>query len=503
MQYPINKTGSDTQLPPEGGASVEKIAALVSIACVLQISEALIPQPVPGVRVGLANMITMLTLLELGFKSALEVAVLRTVVSSFVLGTFMTPTFIMSFSGAVVSTMAMGIFTKISSFAPKYGFSIIGISVIGSIVHNITQLTIAYFLLVKHPSIFYFLPILMVSAVIMGWVTGFITIQVWQKLLASKQDEKSDNLFVPAQSTQAVQYGGEALMGNSFLHRLAPEWKILGMIVLCGLIVFLRSFWMYLILASAFTSLMLVTRLPWSAYGKTLSRMRSLGSFILISFSFPIIFSATGSGPAIASFGPLKISEQGLATGSLFAVRIIMLLWVSHLLSVYTAPASINAGLKKVLWSFKFLGLPVNRISSIISIAWSGLPSFREKVRATICERENILAASGAKRTGLTRIKNLINIISDIITAAYSTSVPPLGVPATPSGTDALQRNTDNPAKRDQQYQNASARGGSAFGGKAELLYYRQGEYPMVQSVNLTLENRARGIILDNKISEG
>lgn len=422
MQSPINNTVSGPK------ASVEKIAALVSIACVLQISESLIPQPVPGIRVGLANMITLLTLLELGFKSALEVAVIRTVVSSFILGTFITPTFFMSFSGAILSTIMMGIFAGISSLAPGYVFSIIGISVIGAITHNVTQLSIAYFLLIKHPSIFYFLPILMISAVIMGWVTGFITIQVWLKLIKARQEGRNTLPNPPKESSQPVAETTYPMTnlrtGDSFLHRMAPEYKILGMILLCGLIIFVRSFWAYLALAGAFAALMLVTKLPWSEYGKTLARIRGLGTFILISFSFPIIFSATGSGNAIANLGPLKISEQGLITGSLFTVRIIMLLWASYLLSVFTPSDSMNSGLKKVLWPFRFLGLPVNRISSIISIAWSGLPAFREKVRATIKEREHILSDSGKKRTGIKRIKNLIHIISDIITSAYRQGEP-------------------------------------------------------------------------------
>ena len=426
MQSLTKNTVLERNLQTQGvkaEAGIAKIAALVSIAGVLQISESLIPQPVPGVRVGLANMITLITLVELGFKSALEVAVLRTIVSSFILGTFMTPTFVMSFSGALVSTAVMGAFAFISSQAPKYGFSIIGISILGAIAHNVTQLSVAYFLLIKHPSIFYFLPILMISAVIMGWITGFVTIQVILKLrkspLADPGLEEIDSSPLPSVAAQAM--AGEN-SGNSFVHRMAPQWKIVMMMALCVLIVFLRDFRAYGVLAIAIIGLMLITRLPWKAYGNALVRVRSLGSFILISFSFPILFSAAGSTEVIAGFGPLKISQQGLATGSLFAVRLIMLLWVSYLFSVFTSPSGITCGLSKILSPFRFLGLPVNRMANVISISWSGLPSFREKVRATIRQREDKLRASGQKRTGIERAKNLIHIISDIIISVYRQS---------------------------------------------------------------------------------
>jgi len=50
-----------------------KVALLVSMACVLQISESLIPHPIPGLRLGLANMLTLVALVTLGFRYALQI----------------------------------------------------------------------------------------------------------------------------------------------------------------------------------------------------------------------------------------------------------------------------------------------------------------------------------------------------------------------------------------------------------------------------------------------
>ena len=111
---------------------IYKIALLVAFACVLQIAESLIPHPIPGLRLGLANMLTLTALVVLGFGYALEVAVLRTVLSAFIMGTFMSPTFILSFAGAVVSTLIMGFFYWLSGFHRRFRLSIIGISIIGA-----------------------------------------------------------------------------------------------------------------------------------------------------------------------------------------------------------------------------------------------------------------------------------------------------------------------------------------------------------------------------------
>ena len=60
---------------------IHKIALLVSLACVLQIAETFIPHPIPGLRLGLANMLTLTAMVILGFGYALQIAILRTLLS--------------------------------------------------------------------------------------------------------------------------------------------------------------------------------------------------------------------------------------------------------------------------------------------------------------------------------------------------------------------------------------------------------------------------------------
>src|SRR3989339_16689 len=284
-------------------SNIVQIASLVAIGCVLQISESLIPHPVPGVRLGLANMITLLALVKLGFRSAIEISILRTVVSSLVLGTFLTPTFILSFSGAITSTIVMWGFWWFSYRLPGYGFGLVGISVLGAIIHNITQIILAYYLLIKHPSIFYFLPWLMLSSVIMGWLTGLVTIGVVKRLNAYSEDKNTvNNPAFPENAPLMVQ---QAVTGDSFLHRLAPEWKILGTIGLMVLILFVKHLWVYPVIMLSLVGIMVITRLPASSYTLTLKKFRKLWSLILISFSFPILFSFGSNADASFSFGPV------------------------------------------------------------------------------------------------------------------------------------------------------------------------------------------------------
>jgi energy-coupling factor transport system permease protein len=164
---------------------------------------------------------------------------------------------------------------------------------------------------------------------------------------------------------------------------------------------------------------MVITGMPFSSYILTLKKFRKLWSFILISFSFPILFSFGSNVNAIFNLGPLKITEQGFMTGSIFALRIISMLWVTFLLSEFTSPVNMAEGIRKVLSPFGFFGLPVRRLSSIISISWQSLPLVWEKTRWAIRNEKTIYEFNN-KRAGLVRrTVNLIEALSNIVTFLY------------------------------------------------------------------------------------
>lgn len=145
-------------------------AILVALATVLHIVESLLPNPlpIPGVKLGLSNIITLLGLIVFDFKTGLLIAFLRTVLGSLLGGTFLTAGFFLSFSGAMVSTCVMGLALYLCP-----GFSLIGVSVAGAAAHNLGQLAIAG-LIIEHTGIFFYLPVLLISAIPTGIITGML-----------------------------------------------------------------------------------------------------------------------------------------------------------------------------------------------------------------------------------------------------------------------------------------------------------------------------------------
>ncbi len=146
-----------------------RIALLAAYALALHGFEALIPTPIPWLRLGLSNIITVITLFFYGIKPALTVTMIRIVLGSLLLGTFLGPGFFLSLSGGLAGALSMGI--TMALFPGLFGP--LGISLIGAFFHNIAQLLTAYVLFVrKTEAILVVLPFLAAAGTVTGTING-------------------------------------------------------------------------------------------------------------------------------------------------------------------------------------------------------------------------------------------------------------------------------------------------------------------------------------------
>ncbi|GHV38691.1 hypothetical protein FACS189490_01020 [Clostridia bacterium] len=146
--------------------SVAYLGILTALAIVAGYLERFIPAPVavPGIKLGLANVVVLTALYALGAKEALSVSVIRVMVNGLMFsGVFGV---IYSLSGAILSFLAMLIGKKLNVFG------VVGVSVLGGVFHNAGQI-IAAAIIVENLKLLYYMPVLIVSGVIMGVITGF------------------------------------------------------------------------------------------------------------------------------------------------------------------------------------------------------------------------------------------------------------------------------------------------------------------------------------------
>lgn len=155
-----------------------RIAYLAALAIVIHVVEASVPSPLPGIKPGLANVVTVLVLLLFGLRAAIWVAMLRVVAGSLVVGSFLSPTFIMSFSGAVAALAALAMGRALPGLGP------VGFSVLAGMAHMAAQFSVAYWLFVPHPALWGLFPVFMTAAVGFGLINGIIASAVMDRLSA-------------------------------------------------------------------------------------------------------------------------------------------------------------------------------------------------------------------------------------------------------------------------------------------------------------------------------
>jgi len=147
-----------------------RIAWLTALAISIHILESAIPSPLPGFKPGLANVITIAVLIQFGWSTAAWVSFLRVVCGSLLLGTFLSPAFVLSFGGATFSMTALWFASRL----PGQGFSAIGYSVLASLAHMTGQFTLAWLLFIPNTEVWRLFPVLLTVALLFGIISGII-----------------------------------------------------------------------------------------------------------------------------------------------------------------------------------------------------------------------------------------------------------------------------------------------------------------------------------------
>lgn len=143
------------------------VGIMTAFAMVLSFVEFLLPpiwSAVPGIKVGLPNIVIILIIYKMSFKEAFWVSLIRVLMTSFLFGTALS--LIYSLSGAVLSLTVMFVLKKIDRF------SIIGVSVAGGVFHNLGQI-ISAIIVMQTKEIGYYMIVLAITGIIAGIFVGF------------------------------------------------------------------------------------------------------------------------------------------------------------------------------------------------------------------------------------------------------------------------------------------------------------------------------------------
>ncbi len=149
---------------------------LIAIGILLQLIESLVPVAmiVPGFKIGLANLASVYALQKYDRKSMWIVSIGRIFLASFLMGTFLSTSFLLSLSGGLVALVFMSV-----GFSTKK-FSIYGISILGAAGHSIGQVIMITFIYQQY-FMQLFLPILLALSNVSGLCIGALSTQLWNR----------------------------------------------------------------------------------------------------------------------------------------------------------------------------------------------------------------------------------------------------------------------------------------------------------------------------------
>lgn len=146
-----------------------------TVALIFSYIESLIPVPIgiPGIKLGLANLVIVVALYKMSVREAGLLSVLRIVLSGFMFANMFS--ILYSLSGGLLSLLMMSMLKKTNKF------SVIGISISGGVFHNIGQLIMAS-LVLESFSLTYYLPVLLISGLVTGFIIGIVSNEMLKRM---------------------------------------------------------------------------------------------------------------------------------------------------------------------------------------------------------------------------------------------------------------------------------------------------------------------------------
>ena len=206
---------------------------------------------------------------------------------------------------------------------------------------------------------------------------------------------------------------GQYYPGNSFIHRLDPRTKILSTLLLIVAVFLANSAAGYGALCAMVLFIVLVSGLPFMLV------LRSVKPLLFIIVLTLVLHAVMGQGEHVLyQWKFIKVTEEGLRLGVQMAMRLILLLMISSILTFTTSPIVLTDGIEALLRPFRVIGVPAHELAMMMTIALRFIPTLMEETDRIIKAQ----TARGADFSGgnlLVRAKNMLPILVPLFISAF------------------------------------------------------------------------------------
>ena len=198
----------------------------------------------------------------------------------------------------------------------------------------------------------------------------------------------------------------------SIIHKLDPRLKIIAALVYISSLFLVNSFLGYVIVVASLAAVIILSKVPLRFILRGLKPI-----IIIIAFTFVLNMFMT-KGDVLLLLGPLTLTKQGLYNAGFMAIRLILLIIGSSLLTLTTKPMKLTDGIESLLKPLRRFGLPAHELAMMMSIALRFIPTLLD-------ETDKIMKAQMARgadfETGslVRRAKALIPLMVPLFVGAF------------------------------------------------------------------------------------
>lgn len=172
---------------------------------------------------------------------------------------------------------------------------------------------------------------------------------------------------------------GRYLPGNSWVHRMSPQSKLMLCFFFVIVIFFANNVWTY---ATLSLLLIVVVLMSGVSIGYFLKGIRPLIWLIIFTVLLQILFSSGGH--VYWHFGPFSVSDLSLINGGFIFVRFLLIIMISTVLTLTTTPLAIADGVQTVLKPLKKFHFPVDTLALMLSIALRFVPTLMDEMETIL-----------------------------------------------------------------------------------------------------------------------
>lgn len=343
-----------TPISPQPEGVRGRTVVLAALAVCLQVMDSCIPYPVPGVRLGLANIITLLAIQDSGSRAAFEITVLRTLVAALIMGTFLSPGFVLSLGSGMVSAAVMAFLYDVNARQRWFVLSSVGLSVWGALAHILTQYALVRLIYIPDKALSVLLPWMLLSALVTGVLNGRIAADVWARVLRLRARKvpqfRAAGATVevaqdPLTHNQFVGYKLIAVVGFSILVLILTDWKLVfAMILVSGAAAGVSGRLRVLVL-----------------------HLYKLKFIVLFAFLLPVIVN--------------PVSAAGWEQGGLYALRLVEWMALARWLMLSTRPEQIFEVIQRRLGLLERAGIPATQLCYLLISTYHYVPQLFEHLQ--------------------------------------------------------------------------------------------------------------------------